>query len=83
MGWDSKSVYPPDATNRVSLKATAAQKIAWSTAARRFGYPTTGAFLARAGDFLAAFHRAEVDLYEQAEERRKEEQERKGRTWQG
>jgi len=56
-GWDSKRSYPPDATLTVPVKATAAQKMAWESAAGRHGKATAGAFLAWAGDlYLALLH---------------------------
>ena len=42
MGWDSKPSYSPDATRRVSVKATPGQKSAWEVAARRHGKASPG-----------------------------------------
>ena len=61
MGWESKLSYPPDATRRVSVRATPAQKSAWEVAARRHGKASAGAFLAWAGDLYLALHRAWED----------------------
>ena len=62
MGWDSKVSYPPDASRRVSVKATPSQKGRWTTAARLHGLATAGAFLAWAADMHLALQRA----YEEA-----------------
>jgi len=49
--------YPPDATLTVPVKATAAQRIAWESAAKRHGKASAGGFLAWAGDlYLALLH---------------------------
>ena len=58
MGWDSKLSYPPDATRNVSVKATPAQKGAWTEAARKHGKASPGAFLAWAGDLYLILQRA-------------------------
>jgi hypothetical protein len=61
MGWDSKLSYPPDATRRVSVKATPSQESRWEDAARRHGKASAGAFLAWAGDLYLALQRAYHD----------------------
>jgi hypothetical protein len=61
MGWDSKPSYPPDATRRVSVKATPFQESRWEDAARRHGKASAGAFLAWAGDLYLSLQRAYHD----------------------
>jgi hypothetical protein len=61
MGFDSKLSYPPDATRRVSVKATPFQESRWEDAASRHGKASPGAFLAWAGDLYLALQRAYHD----------------------
>src|SRR5262249_7101312 len=56
--------YPPDATLTVTVKATAAQKIAWESAAGRHGKASAGGFLAWAGDLYLALQHAYNDTVE-------------------
>jgi hypothetical protein len=63
MGWDSKPTYPTSAVHTVTLKATAWQRSAWETAAKRQGL-SRGAFLAWAADMAIAFR----DAYEKTTE---------------
>jgi hypothetical protein len=57
MAWESKASYPPDATQKVPVRATEAQKWAWEAAAKKHGMASAGAFLAWAGDlYLALLH---------------------------
>ena len=56
--------YPPDATLTVPVKATAAQRIEWETAAKRHGKASAGGFLAWAGDLYLALQRAYFNAVE-------------------
>ena len=42
--------WPHDATRTVTVRATSAQVIAWSDAARACGLPNAAVFLSRSGD---------------------------------
>lgn len=76
MGWDSKPIYPPDATHRVTVRATAHQLAAWREGFKVFMVGKNHAtFLAWAGDFAIAFLRAQESLAQQREAREKEERE--------
>lgn len=75
MGWDSKLTYPPDATHRVTVRATSHQLTTWRDGFRIYMVGTNLAtFLAWAGDFAIAFLRAQEALQQQREEREQEEQ---------
>lgn len=76
MGWDTKLIYDPDATHRVTVRATAHQIANWRQGFHIYMKGTNMAtFLAWAADFAIAFLRAEEALYREKEER--EERERK------
>jgi hypothetical protein len=76
MGWDSKLTCPPDATHRVTVRATAGQIHNWSQGHRIYLKGTNLAtFLAWAGDFAIAFLRAQEILQQQKDERDKEDRE--------
>lgn len=80
MGWDSKLTYPPDATHRVTVRATPHQLATWREGFKVFMVGTNVAtFLAWAGDFAIAFLRAQEALQRQRTEREKEEQEKQER----
>jgi hypothetical protein len=80
MGWDSKPVYPPDATHRVTVRATPHQLATWRDGFRIYMVGTNMAtFLAWAGDFAIAFLRAQESLAQQKAAREKEEQEKRER----
>jgi hypothetical protein len=68
MAWDTKSSYPPDATRKVIVQATTAQRGAWETAARQMGKASPGAFLAWAGDLYLALQRAYLDTAREHDE---------------
>lgn len=73
MGWDSKPAYPPDATHRVTVRATPHQLATWRDGFRIYRVGTNMAtFLAWAGDFAIAFLRAQETLQQQKEAREKE-----------
>ena len=79
MGWDSKLIYDPDATRRVTVRATASQIAKWREGFQTFRKGTNMAtFLAWAADFAIAFLRAEEALHREKEER--EERERKAES---
>jgi hypothetical protein len=61
MAWESKASYPPDAAQKVPVRATEAQKGAWEAAAKKHGMGSAGAFLAWAGDLYLALQRAYHD----------------------
>jgi len=58
MGWDSKPVYPVEATHTITVKATGEQRIAWKDAARKYNKGTAGGFLAFAAEFTMAVFKA-------------------------
>jgi hypothetical protein len=65
MGWDSKASYPPDATRKVPVRATDAQKWAWEAAAKKHGMASAGAFLAWTADLYLALQRAYRDAVQE------------------
>ena len=80
MGWDSKLTYPPDATHRVTVRATPHQLANWRDGFRIYRAGTNMAtFLAWAGDFAIAFLRAQESLQQQKEAREKDDQEARAR----
>ena len=80
MGWDSKLNYPPDATHRVTVRATHYQLSTWKDYFRIYMVGTNVAtFLAWAGDFAIAFLRAQEALQQQKDEREREDQEARTR----
>ncbi len=73
-----KPIYDPDATHRVTVRATANQIHNWRTGFHIYMKGTNMAtFLAWAGDFAIAFLRAQEDLHRDKEAR--EEEDRKTR----
>jgi hypothetical protein len=80
MAWDSKPTYPPDATHRVTVRATPHQIHTWAQGFRIYMKGSNVAtFLAWAGDFALAFLRAEEDLMKQKDAREKAEREARDR----
>lgn len=92
MSWESQASYVSGASQKVTVRATDGQKMAWELAAKKHHMASAGAFLAWAGDLYLALQRAYHDAVEEHEDakagpggaaRRREEREARRREEEG